>query len=94
MTGRIEFGEGVLKKLIRAFSDSPYLWQENYEESLLELQDAFYYFKKESEDYFSDDELISLMKDVFNGVAQGSLDYLIGTTLPELCRLARRSFSL
>lgn len=88
-TGRVEFGGGVLKKLVYAFCDSPYLSQENYEETLSELQDAFYYFKNESEDRFTDDELIGFMKAVFDGVAQGSLDYLTGTSLEELCRAAR-----
>ena len=31
-TGRVEFGDGVLKELIEAFCDSPYIIQENYEE--------------------------------------------------------------
>ncbi len=88
-TGRIEFGGGILKKLIYAFCDSPYLSQDNYEETLLELQDSFYYYKNESEDRFSDDELIEFMKRVFDGRAQGSLDYLSATSLDELCRGAR-----
>ncbi len=88
-TGRIEFGEGVLKKLIYAFCDSPYLTQENYEETLTELQDSFYYFKNESNDLIPDDELIEFMKNIFNGKAQGSLEYLAGTSLEELCRNTR-----
>ena len=28
-TGRIEFGEGILQKLVFSFCDSPYLTQEN-----------------------------------------------------------------
>ena len=36
-TGRIEFDEGILKKLIEAFCDSPYIMQNNYEETLEEL---------------------------------------------------------
>ena len=36
-TGRVEFGDGVLKELIEAFCDSPYILQENYEETLEEL---------------------------------------------------------
>jgi len=91
-TGRIEFGEGILKKLIYAFCDSPYLAQENYEETIIELQDSFYYFKNESMDRFSDDELIDFMSTVFNGRAQGSLDYLSGTSLEELCRYARQGW--
>jgi len=88
-TGRIEFGQGVLKKIITEFCDSPYITQDNYEETIIELQDAFYYFKNESIDLVSDDELISNMKSYFDGVCQGSLDYLSGTTLDELCRGVR-----
>lgn len=91
-TGRIEFGEGILKKLIYAFCDSPYLTQETYEDSILQLQDDFYYFKNESMDRISDDELIDYMKSVFDGRAQGSLDYLSGTSLEDLCRYARNGW--
>lgn len=85
-TGRIEFGEGVMPKLIYAFCDSPYMTQDNYEETLAELQDSFYYFKGEAQERISDDELIALMKHFFDTKAQGSLEYLNGTTLPDLCR--------
>jgi len=88
-TGRIEFGEGVLKKLVSVFCDSPYITQQNYEETLGELQDIFYYFKNESGDTLSDDELIEAMKSVFDGKAQGSLEYLAGTALENLCRVIR-----
>ena len=91
-TGRIEFGEGILKKLVYSFCDSPYLTQENYEETIIELQDSFYYFKNESMDRISDDELIEFMSAVFNGRAQGSLEYLSGTSLEELCRYARQGW--
>lgn len=37
-TGRIEFGQGILKKLIIEFCDSPYISQENYEETIMELK--------------------------------------------------------
>lgn len=91
-TGRIEFDQGILKKLIYAFCSSPYILQDNYEETILGLQDSFYYYKNESLDLISDDELIEFMKKVFNGRAQGSLEYLAGTSLEELCRLARDSY--
>jgi len=85
-TGRVEFKKGILKKLVAEFCDSPYISQENYEETLTELQEAFYYFKNESMDTIPDDELISFMKRHFDGHCQGSIDYLAGTTLEELCR--------
>ena len=85
-TGRIEFGDGILKELIEAFCDSPYIIQENYEETLEELQDIFYFFKGEAMDQIADDELIEFMKEYFNGECQGSIEYLSGTNLEELCR--------
>jgi hypothetical protein len=88
-TGRIEFGQGILKKLVTEFCDSPYILQDNYVDTLLELQDAFYYFKNESLDLFTDDELITMMKNYFDGACQGSTDYLSGTSLEDLCRDAR-----
>lgn len=93
-TGRVEFGEGILPKLIDAFCDSPFLEPAEYAATLADLQDAFYYFKNESMDRFSDDELIELMVKVFNGRAQGSAEYLAGTSLEELCRYARDGWDL
>lgn len=88
-TGRIEFGDSILKELIEAFCDSPYIIQENYEETLEELQDIFYFFKGEAMDQIADDELIEFMKEYFNGECQGSIEYLSGTNLEELCRNTR-----
>lgn len=90
--GRVEFGGGILPKLIYAFCDSPYVEQEHYEELLVELQDAFYYFKNESLDLYTDDELIDFMSAVFNGRAQGSVEYLLSTSVEALCRFARTGF--
>ena len=91
-TGRVEFSGGILPKLIRAFCDSPYIDRQNYAATLGELQDAFYYFKNESEDRFSDDELITFMAKVFNGQAHGSAEVLATISLEELCRWARNGF--
>ena len=88
-TGRIEFDEGILKKLIEAFCDSPYIMQNKYEETLEELQDIFYFFKGEAMEQISDDELIEFMKRDFDGKCQGSIEYLSGTSLEELCRGTR-----
>lgn len=88
-TGRVEFGAGVLSKLVEAFCDSVYITQENYEEAIATLQELFYYFKNESLDTISDDELIEFMRSNFDGPCQGSLDYLGDTSLEALCRNAR-----
>lgn len=87
--GRVEFGGGILPKLIRAFCSSPYVDRYNYPSVLGELQEAFYYFKTESQERFSDDELIEFMVRVFNGEAAGAAELLTGISLEELCRWAR-----
>ena len=66
--------------------------KENYESTLAELQEAFYYFKGEALELFTDDELIEFMVKVSNGRAQGSAEYLIGTSLDSLCRYARSDY--
>lgn len=91
-TSRVEFGGGILPKLIRAFCKSPYIDSYNYAATLGDLQDAFYYFKNESEDRFSDDELIEFMENVFNGQAHGSTDVLTTISLEQLCHWARNDF--
>ena len=83
--GRIEFGGGVIQKLIYAFCDSPYLMRQNYESTLHELVELFYFYKNETENRFSDDELIDFMKKAYDGPCAGSLELLAGR---ELYRLA------
>lgn len=91
-SGRIEFQGGILPKLIYAFCDSPYVDSESWVETLEELQEAFYYYKGEAEERFTDDELIEFMAKVFNGRAQGSAEYLTGASLAALCRYARQEY--
>lgn len=87
--GRVEFGSGILKKLIFSFCDSSYILQDNFVDIIQELQDAFYYFKNESLDEFSDDELIEIMKNYFEKECQGSVEYLQESKLEDICRSKR-----
>ena len=80
-TGRIEFREGIIDKLIKEFCDSPYINQENYAETLYELIEIFYEYKNEIMDLITDDELIEFMKKSFDGICQGDLEYLSGTVM-------------
>ena len=45
---RVEFGEGILPKLIYTFCDSPYIDQNSYVDMLARLQEIFYLYKNES----------------------------------------------
>lgn len=91
-TGRVEFGGGILPKLIYAVCDSPFIRQDNYETTLAELQEAFYVFKNESNDTLTDDELIEKMTAVFNGCAQGCAELLSQMSVQELERCADKKF--
>ncbi|HWT27096.1 MAG TPA: DUF6323 family protein [Mobilitalea sp.] len=88
-SGRIEFGGGILKKLLLEFADSPYIDQDNYVSTLMELQECFYYFKNESLEELTDDELIHLMKEHFDDECQGSVEFLQSTFLENTCRDVR-----
>lgn len=88
---RVEFGKGVIDKLIYAFCDSPYIYQENYVDTLSKLQDIFYLYKNESMDELTDDELIEYMRKSFDEICRGSLEYLEETCLEEFARNIRRS---
>ena len=63
--GRVEFGEGILRRLILAFRDSPYLDQRHYPQTLIELQEEFY-LRKNEEAGLTDDELLARMRREFD----------------------------
>lgn len=89
-TGRVEFGRGVLLELVSAFCDSPYLSQEAYEETLAELQDAFYRLKEESNEQLPDQELIDAMRYAFDNEAHGSTDYVGDMPASRLVAIAAK----
>lgn len=90
--GRVEFGGVIIGKLITEFSDSPYILESNYEETLNQLLQMFYYYKNETMDLISDDALIKHMKISFNGICQGSLDLLSQRELFNLARNLRYGY--
>ena len=90
--GRIEFGGGVIDKIIVKFCDSPYISMHNYTQTIHELLEIFYYYKNETLDLVSDDDLIKHMKTAFDGICQGSLDLLSGRELDRLARNLRYGY--
>lgn len=86
--GRVELGISAVRAIADGFCDSPYLLQEDYETTLLELVEAFYYFKNACADALTDDELIAAMRERYDAY-DGSIDAVTGTTLEALCRARR-----
>ena len=91
--GRIETGLGALSMIIKVFSVSEYINQQNYAQTMHELLELFYYLKTESRDRISDRELIELLFDKFENECHGSLDLMTADeiTLPGLDGIGKKS---
>jgi len=89
---RIEFGEGIISKIIYEFCDSDFIDQNNYVETIIRLQEIFYLFKNEMEDEITDDELLHLMKEQYELICFGDLDYLEGTCLNIFSQAIRAGY--
>lgn len=88
-SGRIEVGTNTVRKIIGAFSRSPYLWQKDYADILNEAVDAFYELKNESEDHISDDDLIALLADAFDRYKGSLAPFLQSRELDRQMRALR-----
>lgn len=89
---RVEFGQSILPQIIHAFCDSSFLSQSNYVETLVRLQEMFYLYKNEMQDEITDDELIHFMREQFETVCYGDLDYLEGTCLDIFAQAIRAGY--
>lgn len=90
---RVEFSGGILPKLIEAFCDSDYIRQDSYVETLSELQEIFYVYKNESLDLLTDEELLAFMREQFDGVCYGSIQYLSETCLERFAQAVRSGYA-
>ena len=89
---RIEFGEGIVQKIIYEFCDSDYIDQNNYVNTIIRLQEIFYLYKNEMNDEITDDELLHFMKEQFDNVCFGDLEYLEGTCLSIFAQAIRAGY--
>ena len=92
MEGRVEFGEGILTKLIYAFCDSDYVEADEWGDILGRLTEIFYLYKNEMNDEITDDELIAFMRQQYDEVCCGDLDYLEGTCLNLFAQAIRAGY--
>lgn len=89
---RVEFGSGIAAKIIYEFCDSAYIDQSNYVDTIIRLQEIFYLFKNEMNDEITDDELLHLMKEQYEIICFGDLDYLEGTCLNNFAQAIRAGY--
>lgn len=89
---RVEFGEGIVPKIIFEFCDSDFIDQSNYVDTIIRLQEIFYLYKNEMNDEITDDELLHLMKEQYEMQCHGDLDYLESTCLSDFARIIRAGY--
>lgn len=91
-SNRIEFGKGVLPLIIDYFCDSGYVNQENYADTMSEIQEIFYTYKNEAQNELTDEELLSFMRRQYDEVCFGDIEYLRNTCLERYTRATRSGF--
>ena len=89
---RVEFGQGIMPRIIFEFCDSAYINQNQYTEILIRIQNIFYLYKNEMMDEISDDELLHFMKEQFETICYGDLEYLEGTCLMNFASAIRAGY--
>lgn len=89
---RVEFGEGITSRIIYEFCDSDFIDQNNYVSTLIRLQEIFFMFKNEMQDEITDDELLHLMREQFDELCFGDLDYLETTCLENFAQAVRAGY--
>ena len=89
---RVEFGEGIVPKIIYEFCDSDFIDQNNYVDIIVRLQEIFCLFKNEMMDEITDDELLHFMREQFEEICFGDLDYLESTCLANFAQAVRAGY--
>ena len=89
---RVEFGTSVLPQMIRAFCDSPFMAQHTYVDTLIGLQELFFLYKNEMQDEITDEELLNFMREQFDTVCCGDLEYLGSTCLEIFAQAIRAGY--
>ena len=84
--GRFELGVDTVTKIITRFSESSFIYQSNYAETINELVEIFYYIKTEAADKISDNMLLELIWDYYENKCAGSIELMTGRELEILLR--------
>lgn len=84
--GRIEVDTEITRKIIMQFCSSPYIQQDDYMETIIEIQDLFHYIKNELDDNIGDAELIEKLADLYNYKCFGVFELLEGRETEKIIR--------
>ena len=82
--GRVEFGLGILDKIICVFYDSAYIDRDNYLEMLESLTNVFYLYQSSFDNRLTDEEILNYMKKCFDSECAGSIELLENLSFDKL----------
>ena len=74
------------------FCDSQFIQSGDYADTLTRLQEIFYLYKNESMDELTDRELLEIMKENFEQICYGDLEYLETTCLERFAQAVRAGY--
>lgn len=83
---RVEIGVGAIAEIIKRFSKSRYVNEEDYAWILNEVTEIFYYIKTETNDKISDKALLDELFKSFELNCRGSMDILLGREAERIIR--------
>lgn len=87
--GRVELDIKVTVKIIKFLCSSPYVNQDNYSDTIMGLQEIFYYLKSETNDKIADDILLNKIFKLYENPCAGSLELLRGRESDKLINKIR-----
>ena len=82
--GLIEFDSHIIEYIIITFCDSSFINKYDYLDTISRLVEIFYYYRQEVNELISDEDIIKYLYLAYEGITQGSLDYLGDQQLSKL----------
>lgn len=83
---RIDFSSDTITRLVKAFSESYYITQETFSETIGEIIELFYFLQNEINNILSDDDLISEMLITFNETCFGVIEVMQSKGVEKIIR--------
>lgn len=85
-------GDVEVRLSLTEFCDSQFIQSGDYADTLARLQEIFYLYKNESMDELTDRELLEIMKENFEQICYGDLEYLETTCLERFAAAVRAGY--
>lgn len=89
---RVELGESIAPRLVEAFYDSDYIDRQNFVAMVIRLQEIFFLYKNEVIDTMSDEELLHVMRMLFDRCCYGDVEMFESTVLEAFARTVRAGY--